>query len=154
MARLADGFLAEANVDPVRRLTEQWKKLKPHLERHGRESTSFPVIAMWVSDDPERDWATILALVLAYQAQMYACMRTDAGQPQLPKIDPQTLQRTGLLIDTPGKVVKMTQQMQTSAPLREICFWSHLPGVSHEAVMAHLERVSKQVLPQFSTQKE
>jgi alkanesulfonate monooxygenase SsuD/methylene tetrahydromethanopterin reductase-like flavin-dependent oxidoreductase (luciferase family) len=156
VARLADGFLAETNVDTVRTLTDQWKRLKPHLERHGHDITSFPVIAstrMWVSDDPERDWETILAPALAYQAQVYARMGTDAGQPQPPKMDPQTLRRTGLLIDTPEHVVRMIREMQTSAPLMEICLWSHLPGVSHEVVMAHLERVSKQVLPTFSAKE-
>jgi hypothetical protein len=108
---------------------------------------------MWVSDDPERDWETILAPALAYQAQVYARMGTDAGQPQPPKMDPQTLRRTGLLIDTPEHVVRMIREMQTSAPLMEICLWSHLPGVSHEVVMAHLERVSKQVLPTFSAKE-
>lgn len=156
VARLADGLLAEINVDPVRALTDQWNKLKPYLEMHGREITSFPVVAsmrMWVSDDPERDWETILAPALAYQAGVYARMGTDAGHPQPPNIDPHTLRRTGLLIDTPEKVVDMIQQMQASAPLTEICFWSHLPGVSHEAVMAHLERVSKHVLPPFSARE-
>lgn len=156
VARLADGFLAETNVDPVRTLTDQWKRLKPHVERHGRESRLFPVIAstrMWVSDDPERDWATILAPALAYQTEVYARMGTDAGHPQPPGIDPHTLQRTSLLIDTQEKVVNMIRQMQTSAPLREICFWSHLPGVSHEAAMAHLERVSKHILPHFSAKE-
>src|SRR5260370_38443160 len=96
-------FLAETNVDTVRTLTDQWKRLKPHLERHGRDITSFPLIAstrMWVSDDPERDSETILAPVLAYQAQVYARMGTDAGQQQPPKIYPQTVPGTALLIDT------------------------------------------------------
>src|SRR5260370_32130528 len=103
-------FLAETNVDTVRTLTDQWKRLKPHLERHGRDITSFPVIAstrMWVSDDPERDWETILAPALAYHAQVYARMGTDAGQPQPPKMDPQTLPPTGLPIHTPEHVVSM-----------------------------------------------
>jgi hypothetical protein len=29
----------------------------------------------------------------------------------------------------------------------ELCFWSHPPGIPHEAIMAHLERIAKQIMP-------
>jgi hypothetical protein len=29
----------------------------------------------------------------------------------------------------------------------KLCFWSHPPGIPHEAIMAHLERIAKQIMP-------
>ncbi|GHO62085.1 monooxygenase [Ktedonobacter sp. SOSP1-52] len=154
VARLADGFLAAVNYNPLDELKSQCELLQKHLEQHGRDIHNFPVVAsmhMWVSDDPERDWETLLAPALAYQADVYARYGTDAEQPRPPATDPKKLSRQGLLVDTPENVVKRIREMQTHTPLTELCFWSHPPGIPHDAIMAHLERVAQRVLPAFKS---
>jgi alkanesulfonate monooxygenase SsuD/methylene tetrahydromethanopterin reductase-like flavin-dependent oxidoreductase (luciferase family) len=44
VARLADGFLAAANVDPAQTVTNQWNLLRSYLERYGRNAASFPLV--------------------------------------------------------------------------------------------------------------
>lgn len=104
---------------------------------------------LWVSDDPERDWATLLAPALAYQQGIYARMGTDPGRPLPPMPDPQSFQRTSFLVDTLDNVTERIQALRAQVPLTEICFWSHPPGVPHEAVMMNLERLARSVLPAF-----
>ncbi|GCE14824.1 LLM class flavin-dependent oxidoreductase [Tengunoibacter tsumagoiensis] len=152
IARLADGFLAAVNSNPGEELAKQWAILRPRLEQYGRTTDSFPIVAsthLWISDDPERDWTTMLAPALAYQADVYARMGTDAGQPRPTPTDPRKFPRQGLLIGTPDSVIKQIQELQKSVPLTEICFWSHVPGIPHDAVMAHLERVARYIFPAF-----
>lgn len=69
VARLADGFLAAVNYNPLGELKSQCELLQKHLVQHGRDISNFPVVAsthMWVSDDPERDWENLIAPALAY----------------------------------------------------------------------------------------
>jgi alkanesulfonate monooxygenase SsuD/methylene tetrahydromethanopterin reductase-like flavin-dependent oxidoreductase (luciferase family) len=153
VARLADGFLAAANVDFAQTVASQWDLLRPYLEKYGRNATSFPLVVgmhLWVSDDPERDWATLLAPAVAYQQGIYARMGTDPGQPLPPMPDPRSFQRTSFLVDTPDNVIKRIQALRTQIPFTEICFWSHPPGVPHEAVVMSLERLARSVLPVFT----
>jgi alkanesulfonate monooxygenase SsuD/methylene tetrahydromethanopterin reductase-like flavin-dependent oxidoreductase (luciferase family) len=152
VARLADGFLAAANVDPVQTLTSQWNVLRARLQNYGRDVTAFPIVVgthLWVSDDPERDWATLIAPAVAYQQGVYAQMSVEPGQPQPPMPDPKSFKRTDFLVDTPDNVVRRIQELQMQVPITEICFWSHPLGVAHEAVMANLERLARHVLPVF-----
>ena len=152
VARLADGFIAAANTDPVETVKGQWSLLRSYLEKYGRNAEAFPLVVgthLWVSDDPERDWGTFLAPALAYQQGIYARMSTDPGQPLPPMPDPQSFQRANFLVDTPDNVIRRIRAFRAMVPLTEICFWSHPPGVPHEAVMMNLDRLAKDVLPAF-----
>ncbi|HEY4384522.1 MAG TPA: LLM class flavin-dependent oxidoreductase [Ktedonobacteraceae bacterium] len=152
VARLADGFLAAANYHPLNELAAQWTILKPLLGKYNRNIASFPIVAsthLWVSNDPDRDWTTMLAPALAYQFDVYARMGTDAGQPTPAAIDPRKFPRQDILIGTPDTIIKRIQELQKSAPLTELCFWSHPPGIPHDAVMVHLERIAKRIMPAF-----
>ena len=89
----------------------------------------------------------MLAPAMEYQINVYSQMGTDAGQPIPAATDPRTLPRQDILIGTPDTIIKRIQRLQTKVPLTELCFWSHPPGIPHEAIMAHLERIAKQIMP-------
>lgn len=152
-ARVSDGFLASNDMAPLAELISLWNMLRPRLEAYGRDVASFPFVAgtyLWVSDDPERDWATLLAPAIAYQSWKYDVWGTDNDQPVPARPDPGSLQRGNLLIGTPDEVVARIGAIQARVPLTEICFWSHLPGIPHDAAAANLERIARHVLPAFT----
>lgn len=151
VARLADGYLAVSNIyHAFEGLTTPWTMLKPRLEKYHRNIALFPIVGcihLWVSDDPDRDWTTMLAPAMEYQINVYSRMGTDAGQPIPAATDPRTLPRQDILIGTPDTIIKRIQGLQKKVPLTELCFWSHPPGIPHDTIMAHLERIAKQIMP-------
>ncbi|EFH79855.1 LLM class flavin-dependent oxidoreductase [Ktedonobacter racemifer] len=154
VARLADGFLASGFLSdaPEQEVVNQWHILQSHLKKYGRDSTSFPIVLsthLWVSDDPERDWVTLLAPSMAYRQYVYAKMGTDVGKAMPAEPDPKSFKREHFLVDTPDNVVKRLQDLQAQVPFSELCFWSHPPGVPHQAVVENLERIARHVLPAF-----
>jgi alkanesulfonate monooxygenase SsuD/methylene tetrahydromethanopterin reductase-like flavin-dependent oxidoreductase (luciferase family) len=152
-ARLGDGFLAAANFDVQHELPAQWRVLRPYLEMHGRDVASFPIVAstqLWVSDDPERDFAEWLAPAIAYQAGVYEIIGTDHGLPRPNPPSASAYRRSDFLIGTPDEVIAGIKTLQSTVPVSEICFWSHLPGVPHDAAAANLERLARHVLPAFA----
>ncbi len=89
--------------------------LKPRLEKYHRNIALFPIagcIHLWVSDDPDRDWTTMLAPAMEYQINVYSRMGTDAGQPIPAATDPRTLPRQDILIGTPDTIIKRIQGLQ------------------------------------------
>ena len=154
VARLADGFLAAAfpAVDFKQELKERGNILKSYLQKYSRDPSTFPIVLsmhLWASDDPERDWNTMLARAIAYQLDVYAQLSVPPGQPLPPKIDPSSLDRSRFLVDTPDNLVKRLQAIQSEVPISEMCFWSHPPGVPHDAVVGNLERIARQVMIAF-----
>jgi len=71
----------------------------------------------------------------------------DGGQLIPAATDPRMLPRQDILIGTPDTIIKRIQGLQKKVPLTELCFWSHPPGVPHDTIMAHLERIAKQIMP-------
>src|SRR5260221_12301124 len=85
VARLADGYLAVSNMyHAFEGLTTPWTMLKPRLEKYHRNIALLPIaccIHLWVSDDPDREWTTMLAPAMEHQINVYSRMGTEAGQP-------------------------------------------------------------------------
>ncbi len=89
--------------------------LKPRLEKYHRNIALFPIVGcihLWVSDDPDRDWTTMLAPAMEYQINVYSRMGTDAGQPIPAATDPRTLPRQDILIGTPDTIIKRIQGLK------------------------------------------
>lgn len=151
-ARLADGWFCLAHFR-YQRAAEAYPVLREALEAAGRPVDGFPIVVgthLWVSDDPERAWATELAPALAYQLDRYNDWGTDREQPRPEPIDPARLKRTAVLCDTPQGAVEALTRLREVLPFTHVCFWSRPAGTSHEAACANLERVAREVAPAFA----
>lgn len=150
--RLTDGLLPYDFEHPEERLPAFWEELVlPALERHRRPRDGFRFVAcvqLWASEDPDRDWATLLRPAAEYQALKYAEWAGrwgDAGYQT-----PETLRPEQVLIDTPEGLARRLLRMWRRAPFDELVFWYRIPRIGHEAAMTHLERVAERVLPRLS----
>jgi alkanesulfonate monooxygenase SsuD/methylene tetrahydromethanopterin reductase-like flavin-dependent oxidoreductase (luciferase family) len=152
VARLADGWFALAHFR-WRKSAEAWPVLEAALRRAGRATDGFPVVIgvhLWVSDDPERTWATELAPAVAYQLDRYNDWATDRGRPPPEPIDPARLKRSAVLCDTPDAIVAALGELQERLPFTHVCLWSRPAGIGHDAACANLERVAREVAPAFA----
>lgn len=152
VARLADGWFCLAHYR-YQKAADAWPVLRQALERAGRPLDGFPVVVgvhLWVSDDPERAWATQLAPALAFQLDRYNTWATDRGRPAPEPIQAQRLKRTAVLCDTPDGVRAALTELQERLPFTHVCLWSRPSGIGHEAACANLERVAAEVAPAFA----
>src|SRR6266540_2256153 len=152
VARIADGWFCLAHYR-YQRAADAWPLLREALERAGRPVDGFPLVIgvhLWVSDDPERAWATQLAPALAFQLDRYTRWATDRGQPEPEPIDPQRLRRSAVLCDTPMGTLAALTELQERLPFTHVCLWSRPAGIGHEAACANLERVAAEVAPAFA----
>jgi alkanesulfonate monooxygenase SsuD/methylene tetrahydromethanopterin reductase-like flavin-dependent oxidoreductase (luciferase family) len=156
VARLADGWFALAHYG-WQRTAEAYQVLAGALRRAGRPVDGFPVVAgvhLWVSDDPERTWATELAPAVAYQLDRYNDWATDRDRPRPEPIEAGRLKRTAVFCDTPERIVAALAGFQERLPFTHVCLWSRPAGVGHEAACANLERVAREVAPAFAGPRE
>jgi alkanesulfonate monooxygenase SsuD/methylene tetrahydromethanopterin reductase-like flavin-dependent oxidoreductase (luciferase family) len=156
VARLADGWFALAHYG-WQRTAEAYQLLAGALRRAGRPADGFPVVAgvhLWVSDDPERTWATELAPAVAYQLDRYNDWATDRDRPRPEPIEAGRLKRTAVFCDTPEQIVAALAGFQERLPFTHVCLWSRPAGVGHEAACANLERVAREVAPAFAGPRE
>jgi hypothetical protein len=107
-------------------------------------------VHLWVSDDPERTWATELAPAVAYQLDRYNDWATDRGRPRPEPIEAARLKRSAVLCDTAEGVVAALTELQERLPFTHVCLWSRPSGIGHEAACANLERVAQQVALAFA----
>jgi alkanesulfonate monooxygenase SsuD/methylene tetrahydromethanopterin reductase-like flavin-dependent oxidoreductase (luciferase family) len=152
VARIADGWFCLAHFR-YQKAAEAWPVLRQALERTGRRVDGFPVVVgvhLWVSDDPERAWATQLAPALAFQLDRYNQWATDPGQPPPAPIEVQRLKRSAVLCDTAEGVRAALTELQERLPFTHVCLWSRPAGIGHEAACANLERVAGEVAPAFA----
>jgi alkanesulfonate monooxygenase SsuD/methylene tetrahydromethanopterin reductase-like flavin-dependent oxidoreductase (luciferase family) len=152
VARLADGWFALAHYR-WQKAAESWPPLRQALERAGRDPAGFPVVVgvhLWVSDDPERTWATELAPAIAYQLDRYTVWSTDRGQPPPAPIEAARLKRSAVFCDTAEGVVASLRDFQERLPFTHVCAWSRPAGIGHEAACANLERIAREVAPAFA----
>jgi alkanesulfonate monooxygenase SsuD/methylene tetrahydromethanopterin reductase-like flavin-dependent oxidoreductase (luciferase family) len=152
VARIADGWFCLAHYR-YQRAADAWPLLREALERAGRPVDGFPLVIgvhLWVSDDPERAWATQLAPALAFQLDRYTRWASDRGQPEPEPIDPQRLRRSAVLCDTPMGTLAALTELQERLPFTHVCLWSRPAGIGHEAACANLERVAAEVAPAFA----
>ncbi|HEV8374169.1 MAG TPA: LLM class flavin-dependent oxidoreductase [Actinomycetota bacterium] len=156
VARLADGWFALAHYG-WQRTAEAYQVLAGALRRAGRPADGFPVVAgvhLWVSDDPERTWATELAPAVAYQLDRYNDWAPDRDRPRPEPIEAGRLKRTAVFCDTPEQIVAALAGFQERLPFTHVCLWSRPAGVGHEAACANLERVAREVAPAFAGPRE
>jgi alkanesulfonate monooxygenase SsuD/methylene tetrahydromethanopterin reductase-like flavin-dependent oxidoreductase (luciferase family) len=156
VARLADGWFALAHYG-WQRTADAYQVLAGALRRAGRPADGFPVVAgvhLWVSDDPERTWATELAPAVAYQLDRYNDWATDRDRPRPEPIEAGRLKRTAVFCDTPEQIVAALAGFQERLPFTHVCLWSRPAGVGHEAACANLERVAREVAPAFAGPRE
>jgi alkanesulfonate monooxygenase SsuD/methylene tetrahydromethanopterin reductase-like flavin-dependent oxidoreductase (luciferase family) len=152
VARIADGWFCLAHYR-YQKAADAWPVLREALEKAGRPVAGFPIVIgvhLWVSDDPERAWATQLAPGLAFQLGRYNEWSTDRGQPPPPPIDQQRLKRSAVLCDTPERVRTALAELQEQLPFTHVCLWSRPAGIGHEDACANLERVAAEVAPAFA----
>lgn len=150
--RLADGCLPYDYIDPEANVSAFYHdRLMPALARHGRSRTDFFCgvgVALWVADDPERDWATVIEPAMAYRQRKY--LEWAAGEEA--KLEGMTSQaeRNGVIIGTPEDVARRVLDFHGRVPFDDLAFWYRLPGVGHEQAVAHLERVTRVLVPLLS----
>ena len=152
VARLADGWFALAHFR-WQKTAEAWPTVRDALRLAGRDPASFPVavgVHLWVSDDPERAWATELAPAVAYQLDRYTDWGTDRDRPRPAPIEAARLKRSAVFCDTPEGIVAALGEFQERLPFTHLCLWSRPAGLSHEAACANLERVAREVAPAFA----
>jgi alkanesulfonate monooxygenase SsuD/methylene tetrahydromethanopterin reductase-like flavin-dependent oxidoreductase (luciferase family) len=146
--RLGDGCLLYDYVEPesvAPRFMEE--VLGPALERHGRSLDNFffgACFIVWVTDDPDRDWATIIEPALAWRQQGY--LEMARSESKMRGMTSKAL-RAGIIIDTPEGAAKRLMATWQRAPWNDLALWHRLPGVTHETAMEHLERVAKKLMP-------
>jgi alkanesulfonate monooxygenase SsuD/methylene tetrahydromethanopterin reductase-like flavin-dependent oxidoreductase (luciferase family) len=80
---------------------------------------------------------------------VYERIGTDAGQPAPEPAGPEAYDRGNFHVGTPNEVIERLRRFREVAPVTEVCFWHRLPGVPHEAAVANLERLARDVLPAF-----
>jgi alkanesulfonate monooxygenase SsuD/methylene tetrahydromethanopterin reductase-like flavin-dependent oxidoreductase (luciferase family) len=156
-ARLADGHFAYAFLDPEQEFTRLWEeRLRPALERHGRDRHRFrfsAAVVLWASDHAEREWRDTVGPAFLYQQRKYG--EWDAGEERAegyledrPEDTDLDAVRQRMLVGTPEEVAERLVALHARCPLDELVFWARLPGVPHDMAAAHLERVATRVLPQ------
>jgi alkanesulfonate monooxygenase SsuD/methylene tetrahydromethanopterin reductase-like flavin-dependent oxidoreductase (luciferase family) len=155
-ARLADGHFAYAFLDPEREFALLWnERLRPALERHGRDVRAFrfsAAVVLWASDDAEREWRETVGPAFLYQQRKYA--EWDAGEERAegylesdPALTDLDAVRERMLVGTPESIAERLVALHAACPLDEVVFWARLPGVPHDMAVAHLERLAERVLP-------
>jgi alkanesulfonate monooxygenase SsuD/methylene tetrahydromethanopterin reductase-like flavin-dependent oxidoreductase (luciferase family) len=148
-ARLGDGHSAYDYEHPEVNLPLHWSEVvQPALERHGRtlDDFQFKVAApLWVSDDPERDWAELYEPAFDYQqrkyVEWYGDTAVEAGLPG------GYTTRDAQFVGTPEDVAARMYETWRQAPWHELGFFYRLPGVPHERAMEHLELISSRLMP-------
>jgi alkanesulfonate monooxygenase SsuD/methylene tetrahydromethanopterin reductase-like flavin-dependent oxidoreductase (luciferase family) len=139
-ARLADGLVIFAHADAEERVPALWhERIEPALRRHGRSVDGFHLsvgLVVWTTDDPERDWATMLGPAFEYQQRRYDEWK---GAPDPAGVRPAV---DRMLVDTPDELARRLMALRAAVPFAEIGLWYRLPGVPHADAMAHLERLS------------
>ena len=97
-----------------------------------------------LADDPERDWDTVIEPAMAYRQRKYL---EWAGEES--KLEGMTskAERHGVIIGTPDAVARRLLDFHHRVPFDDLAFWYRLPGVGHEQAVAHLERVTRVLVP-------
>src|SRR6266540_3150837 len=123
VARLADGWFALGHYR-WQKTADGWPVLAEALRRAGRPVDGFPVVVgvhLWVSDDPERAWATELGPAVAYQLDRYNDWATDRDRPRPEPIEAARLKRSAVLCDTADGVVAALTELQERLPFTHVC---------------------------------
>ena len=145
-ARMADGFLASAGGGEF---VNTYRKVREALIRHGREDEDFPFVAsgvVYVCEDSERARDEV-APAIAYQRSRYAEWGTDRERPKPEPLRPEDLPWERYLVGNPDEVADGLARLYAEAPYDHFCFWSRLPGVTHEQALESMRLFASEVAP-------
>jgi alkanesulfonate monooxygenase SsuD/methylene tetrahydromethanopterin reductase-like flavin-dependent oxidoreductase (luciferase family) len=143
-ARLGDGFLSTQNAHIPMYLEA--------LERHGKDPAQASVHAgQWViiDDDPERTWARIGDHAL-YQLNEYIGWGAFGPPDQVPRFPDRDAIVAGggfALWDGPTAVKELVALLTEYPQIRDLYFWSQLPGESVESGSGRMEYFWREVAP-------
>ena len=143
-ARLADGFLASTTD-----FGETYRKVREALDRHGRGGEEFPFVAShfaFVHEEAGRA-REIVGPAAAYQITRYAEWGTDREKPRPEPVREEHLPWDGQPIGTPDEVARVLTDLYRQAPYDHYCFWSRLPGVTHEQALENMRLFATEVIP-------
>ena len=147
--RLGDGYLGTDAAHPEVNIPEHFRTvLKPALDRHGRSLADFRyhvTAPLWVTDDPEGDWAGDFGAAFRYQQARYVRALDSPDHDQGGSSTDFDISR--VLIGPADALATRLLAMWRQAPWTELAFYYRLPGVSHERAMDHLERVMSELNP-------
>jgi alkanesulfonate monooxygenase SsuD/methylene tetrahydromethanopterin reductase-like flavin-dependent oxidoreductase (luciferase family) len=152
-ARLGDGHVSYAHVDPDELLPKLWaEQIEPAMARHGRERGSFRLAmntTVWPSESWEREWREHVGHAFAYQQRRYAEWAGDGPLPDgltNPSGNLDEL-RERMLIGTPREVADRLAAIHDAYPFDEIVIWPALPGVPEELAEQCMETFAREVAP-------
>jgi alkanesulfonate monooxygenase SsuD/methylene tetrahydromethanopterin reductase-like flavin-dependent oxidoreductase (luciferase family) len=150
--RLADGHSAYDYEAPEENLPRFYREvLGPLLEREGRSLDNFRwkvATPLWVSDDPEADWAELYGPAFEYQQRKYVDWFGDTSvDPGLPG---GITDRNAQFVGTPEDVAVRLFDTWRQAPWHDYGFFYRLPGIPHERALEHLELISSRLVPELA----
>jgi alkanesulfonate monooxygenase SsuD/methylene tetrahydromethanopterin reductase-like flavin-dependent oxidoreductase (luciferase family) len=143
-ARLGDGFLSTQNAHIPMYLEA--------LERHGKDPAQASVHAgQWViiDDDPERTWARIGDHAL-YQLNEYIGWGAFGPPDQVPRFPDRDAIVAGggfALWDGPTAVKELVALLTEYSQIKDVYFWSQLPGEPVESGSQRMEYFWREVAP-------
>ena len=134
--------------------------LEPYREglvAGGHDPTSARMagaLSAFVTDDPQRDWATV-AKHVSWQADSYRThMVEGTAQPTPQPVDPERIRAKGLttgfhglLVDTPQHVASRVRAATTGLPVETVFFWVSIAGMPDDMVMRHMQTICNDLSP-------
>lgn len=149
--KFGDGTISYDFERPEENIPAYWEDtLRPELEAGGRGLDDFRFhasLALWVSDDPERDWHELYLPAFTYQqsryAEWYGGGDLGAGVPAT-DVPPRMEDH---LVGTPEEIAERLVATWRRAPWHDLGFFFRLPGIPHERGLEQLELVQTRLLP-------
>jgi alkanesulfonate monooxygenase SsuD/methylene tetrahydromethanopterin reductase-like flavin-dependent oxidoreductase (luciferase family) len=86
-------------------------------------------------------------LPLGDYARFHGEWGTDRNQPRPEPIREEDLPWERYLVGTPEEVVEALIELYQEAPYDHLCFWTPLPGITHEQALANMRLFASQVAP-------
>ncbi|MET0578429.1 MAG: LLM class flavin-dependent oxidoreductase [Ilumatobacteraceae bacterium] len=109
-------------------------------------------VELYVTDDPERAWATIAPHVAyrweSYNRHLFEGTRLETDPPQHFDLD---AVRANFLIGTAEEVAAGIRSRVAGLPVTDLFCWADFPGLSDEQVDSHVQRVSSELSPLLAT---
>ena len=105
-----------------------------------------------VSEDPERTWAEI-GQHAVYQLNMYIDWGVFGPPDQIPRFEsPEQIVAAGAyrLMDAATAVDELTEMLHRYPQVKDVHFWSQLPGEPVESGSRRLEYLAAKVIPEVT----
>lgn len=149
--KIGDGTISYEFERPEEKVPAYWENtLRPELEAAGRGLDDFrwhASFAMWVSDDPERDWHELILPAFTFQQSQYGKFAGGDGA-----FDAGPMAEH--LIGTPEDIAERLAATWQRAPWHDLGFFFRLPGVPHDRALGQLELVQKRLVPALAAARQ